>query len=126
MERINSIKFQGQSMGSFFQQGQEVPLIWFEKPRPIDKKDVGHVVLFKDGAEWVLHRVVKKSGEISTKGDHSLHFDHLNSIWGLVPDSKDHFLSFMSSLHHSKTPGFFRVILRILMNNYLKLKRWLL
>lgn len=79
------IKIHGDSMRPFINPGDELDIVFFDKPKPIQELKEGQIVLINDRSEWIAHRVLNCRGRFVTKGDWSNTFDSSEVYaWGEV------------------------------------------
>lgn len=126
---IEPVKFKGRSMEGLIKSDDVVNVGFFTAPRSLLPTDEGSIVLLKNQNEWIIHRVVRTNGTLTTKGDQNMYFDSLQNlpVWGKVVAVKTKkgllswpfqnrkaiwLLTLFSKLFQSKTPRPIRGIIR--------------
>lgn len=74
----------GHSMYPAICDGDPIEVNYFLSPKKTEEIAPGQVVLTRIGAEWVVHRMVRKNRKSVTKGDWSGVFDDTQWVWGEV------------------------------------------
>ena len=86
MNRNHRIPFKGKSMWPLFVENDRLIVKYFSEPSVLCPDLLGKVVLYREGPEWVAHRVLSLDQRLICKGDWSLGVTSANNlkVWGVV------------------------------------------